>query len=116
MRKFLSLLLVFVMTLALMMPTAWATPLPTIMANAKDTTSNTIAKYGNVTTDITTADLKAAGFDYGDMVTVEFLDQKLTIPVVPTYSYVDNGSAAVIAPDGGKVSLAINMGNFATTY
>lgn len=116
MRKFLALLLVFVMTLALMMPTAWATPLPTIMANAQDTTSNTIAKYGNVTTDITTADLKAAGFDYGDMVTVEFLDQKLTIPVVPTYSYVDNGSAAVIAPDGGKVSLAINMGNFATTY
>lgn len=72
MRKFLSLLLVFVMTLALMMPTAWATN-STITAKAQDTTSNTIAKYGNVTTDITTADLKAAGFDYGDVVTVEFL-------------------------------------------
>lgn len=53
---------------------------------------------------------------------VSFLDKELVLPVVPTYSYVDQGTAAIIAPLGengkptGYLSLAINMGNFGQTY
>ena len=80
-------------------------------------------KYGNVYTDCKAADfLGEMGFAQGDLVTVRFLDQELVLPVVPTYSYVDSGSPAVIVgmtdsgvPEG-YVSLAINMGNFAQTY
>lgn len=48
--------------------------------------------------------------------TVKFLDKTLTLPVVPTYSYVDSGKPAIIVEkdaDGkptGYVSMAINMG------
>lgn len=80
-------------------------------------------KYGNVYTDCKAEDfLGKMGFAMGDLVTVKFLNQELTLPVVPTYSYVDSGEPAIIvgltetgAPTG-YVSLAINMGNFGQTY
>lgn len=80
-------------------------------------------KYGNVYTDCLVSDfLGDMGFALGDLVTVRFLDQELVLPVVPTYSYVDTGSPAVIAhltdtgEPTGYISLAINMGNFGETY
>ena len=80
-------------------------------------------KYGNVYIDCKTETfLGDMGFALGDMVTVKFLDQALTLPVVPTYSYVDTGTAAIIAHltdtgvPTGYISLAINMGNFGQTY
>ena len=80
-------------------------------------------KYGNVYIDCKTETfLGDMGFALGDMVTVKFLDQALTLPVVPTYSYVDTGTAALIAHltdtdvPTGYISLAINMGNFGQTY
>ena len=81
-----------------------------------------MTKYGNVYMDIEVADFFALGYGWADLVTVKFLDQELTIPVVPTYSYVDSGKAAVIAGKNengnptGYLSLAINMGNFAEAY
>ena len=81
-----------------------------------------MTKYGNVYMDIEVADFFELGFGWADMVSVKFLDQELTLPVVPTYSYVDSGKAAVIAGKNdagnptGYLSLAINMGNFAETY
>ena len=82
-----------------------------------------MTKYGNVYTDCEAANfVDILGLTWGDLVTVKFLDQELTLPVVPTYSYVDSGMPAIIlgktdtgAPTG-YVSLAINMGNFAQTY
>lgn len=79
-------------------------------------------KYGNVYTDLKTADFFDMGFSEGDLVNVSFLDKSLSLPVVPTYSYVDQGTAAIIATLGetgeptGYISLAINMGNFGETY
>ena len=82
-----------------------------------------MTKYGNVYTDCKAKDFMGKlGFAWGDLVTVKFLDKTLTLPVVPTYSYVDSGKPAVIVEkdaDGkptGYVSMAINMGNFAETY
>lgn len=83
-----------------------------------------MTKYGNVYTDGKATDFLGEkwGFAWGDLVTVKFLDQELVLPVVPTYHYVDSGKPAVIVnkDDNGNptgyVSMAINMGNFATTY
>lgn len=82
-----------------------------------------MTKYGNVYTDCKAKDFMGKlGFAWGDLVTVKFLNKTLTLPVVPTYSYVDSGKPAVIVEkdaDGkptGYVSMAINMGNFAETY
>ncbi len=80
-------------------------------------------KYGNVYTDCKAENfVEDLGITWGDTATVKFLDKELTLPVVPTYSYVDSGSPAIIlgktetgAPTG-YVSLAINMGNFGETY
>ena len=82
-----------------------------------------MTKYGNVYTDCEAKNfVDVLGLTWGDLVTVKFLNQELTLPVVPTYSYVDSGKPAIIlgktengAPTG-YVSLAINMGNFAQTY
>ena len=80
-------------------------------------------KYGNVNTDCEAAYfLGELGYDWGDLVTVRFLEQELVLPVVPDYSYVESGESAVIVrrDDNGQpertVSLAVNMGNFAETY
>lgn len=81
------------------------------------------SKYGNIYLSCEADDfLGEMGFAMGDMVTVSFLNKQLTVPVVPDYSYVDSGKAAVIAKlseEGkptGNISLAINMGNFAENY
>ena len=80
-------------------------------------------KYGNVNTDCKSeVFLGEMGYAMGDMVLVRFLDQALVLPVVPTYSYVDTGSPAIIVhvDDNGlpidTVSLAINMGSFGESY
>lgn len=80
-------------------------------------------KYGNVYTDCSAENfVKELGLTWGDLATVKFLNQELTLPVVPTYSYVDSGNPAIILEktetgvETGYVSLAINMGNFAETY
>ncbi len=82
-----------------------------------------MTKYGNVYTDCKAEKFMGdMGFNWGDLVTVQFLGKTLTLPVVPTYSYVDSGQPAIIVEKGedgsptGYVSLAINMGNFAETY
>ncbi len=80
-------------------------------------------KYGNIYCDCKAETfLGSMGFQLGDLVTVSFNGQQLTMPVVPAYSYVDSGEPAIIAGltdsgvPTGYISLAINMGNFAETY
>ena len=76
-----------------------------------------IAKYGNVMLSLTCDEIKAAGYEYGDVVKVRFLGQTIKVPFVSNYSDVDTGSAAILARAADtNVLLAINMGDFATTY
>ena len=78
--------------------------------------------YGNLILEAESKDFIASGINWGDIVTVKFSDKSLDLPVVPTFSYVFTGEPAVIVArddDGkptGNVILAINMGNFTTTY
>lgn len=76
-----------------------------------------IQKYGNVGLSLSCAALLDAGYAYGDVLTVGFLDQTLELPLCSNYSDVDSGSPAVFArPEDEFVVAAINMGDFASTY
>lgn len=79
-------------------------------------------KYGNLYCDCKASNFfDVLGFTWGDIVTVTLNGKSQDLPVVPTYSYVDTGSPAIIVEKGedgnpkGYVSFAINMGDFTTT-
>ncbi len=57
------------------------------------------------------------GFELGDILTISFLDQKIDAPPVTSYSDVTSLSTGIFALDDYKiVTLAINMGDFASYY
>ena len=74
-----------------------------------------IQKYGNLVLTIEKKDLDAMGVEYGDVFTVSFQDTEVYAPYCTNYSDVDLGSI-VLRNDGETLILAINMGDFATTY
>ncbi len=79
------------------------------------------SKYGNTYTDCTSDHFTGTedngfGFREGDIVTVKFLDQSLDLPVGTNYSDVDSGTPMIKINAGGYIELAINMGNFGSTY
>lgn len=111
MKKLVSLLLAVMLVFSV---AAFAEDGMTVTA-ASDNTK--IAKYGNVELDYTCEAFLALGYQYGDVVTVSFLGQTLDIPFCSNYSDVDSGSPALFARDGDiNLVVAINMGDFATTY
>ena len=114
MKKRLSLLLALLMLLALALPAA-ATEAPAPIETYAEAAN--ISKYGNVRLALTNEEIKAAGYVYGDVVTVEFLDYSLDLPFCRNFSDVDSGTAALYALDSEtQVYAAINMGNFAATF
>ncbi len=114
MKKCLSLLLALTMAFALALPVS-AADTPKELTATADAAS--IQKYGNVVLSLKCDEVKAAGYAFGDVVTVKFLDQTMDIPFCNNYSDVDSGSPALFARDADEYALvAINMGDFATTY
>ncbi len=114
MKKCLSLILSLVMLFALALPASAADAPAELTATAE---AANIQKYGNVVLSLKCDELKAAGYAFGDVVTVKFLNQTLEIPFCNNYSDVDSGSPALFARDADEYALvAINMGDFATTY
>ena len=116
-----------VIALALaMLASSLAMPL-TYRAFADDTDSidagmdvGRISKFGNIQLlkdgrALTSDDLAAAGIDYGDVVTLSFLEKDLEMPVVHDYSEVDTGVAMLREYEDG-VELAMNLGDFASEY
>lgn len=72
--------------------------------------------HGNVTLTLTAKEIEAV-FEYGDILSVSFLDKKLDMPLGTSYSDVDTGEPLVRANQGKDVVvLAINMGSFATEH
>lgn len=78
-----------------------------------------ISKHGNVylMTDrrILLRDLEDAGIGPGDTVRVTFLDRSMEMPVGYNFSEATSGDTLLRIKDEG-VELAINMGDFASTY
>lgn len=79
--------------------------------------AGTISKSGNVTLSITREDFLAAGYKFGDIVTLSFLDKALDVPFGDNYSDVDAGEAVLVARKKDKnLKASINTGDFATYY
>ncbi len=121
MKRILSFFLVLCMVLSLI-PAVFAeeggtTPTETKVVTTAPATTE-IDKYGDVRLSINSGEFLAAGFDYADLVTVEFLDKTLTLPVIPEYRYVGAREAGLVAwNDATKpVELEIFNGSFAATY
>ncbi len=76
-----------------------------------------VSKYGNVTTTLPVDLFDGAGYAVGDILKITVGDQTIEAPYGTAYANVDNGSVIVL-PDAstGTVAIAINMGNFASTY
>ncbi|MDM8533196.1 tyrosine-protein phosphatase [Clostridiaceae bacterium HSG29] len=76
-----------------------------------------VQKYGNLTMDIEPLALYDAGYELGDILLVKVGENELEIPFCTSYSDVDTGSM-LVRDDQGKnlLVVAINMGNFSTTY
>lgn len=89
--------------------------LPTPLSG--EITTDSITKYGNITISIAKQDFFDAGYKFGDVVTLSFLDHSVELPVGSNYSDVDTGEAILAARDeDNELKAAINMGDFATTY
>ncbi len=79
-------------------------------------------KFGNLKTTVDGADFMACGFEWGDILSVAFLDKNLDLPLVPNLSYVDSGLPAVrvekdsLGQPANTVVLGINMGDFTDTF
>ncbi|MBO7353741.1 MAG: hypothetical protein J6U61_05750, partial [Lachnospiraceae bacterium] len=74
-----------------------------------------VQKYGNLVMDFTPSDMLGAGFEVGDILTISVGENELEAPLCTSYSDVDTGSLVIRLTDE-QVIVAINMGNFSTTY
>ena len=79
-----------------------------------------INEFGNITLvkdgkPVEPAVFEKAGIEYGDVVSVSFLDQSIDMPVVKDYNEVDNGVALMLFHEDSTI-IAIFMGSFADKY
>lgn len=111
-KRVISLALVFVMVISLTMTAIAAESYAEVTG-----TVNEVQKYGNLTLDIQPKALYDAGYELGDILNVKVGDTVLEIPFCTSYSDVDTGSLVVRDDQSNNLLVvAINMGNFSTTY
>ena len=80
-------------------------------------TTDSITKHGNIRISISNQDFFDAGYKFGDIVTMSFLDKTLDIPFGNNYTIVDVGETALVAKeDETDLGAGINMGVFASEY
>ena len=110
MKKTASFLLVLALLFSLAVPASAAeTVYPSFEGGVRE-----IQKYGNIVLDIDPAKLQEAGYEYGDVLQVTVDGKDHQIPLCTNYSDVDTG--ALVARDSeGVLTVAVNMGDFATT-
>ena len=109
MRRKISYFIVFALALALIMSCA---------TKAKSYESFTtgvteIQKYGNLSLALDPEELTEAGYEYGDMLSVRIGENVYAVPLCTNYSDVNVGEL-VMRDNDDALTLAINMGDFAT--
>ena len=113
------LLIISLIVLALCFTVSCATKVTTepVVEEVKalESSVNDIQKYGNLVLSITKSDMDSIGAEYGDVFTISLGDETLEAPYCTSYSDVDLGNL-VLRNDGDIMILAINMGDFASTY
>ena len=113
------LLIISLIILALCFTVSCATKVTTepVVEEVKalESSVSDIQKYGNLVLSITKSDMDSINAEYGDVFTISLDDQALQAPYCTSYSDVDLGNL-VLRNDGDVMILAINMGDFASTY
>ena len=113
------LLIISLIVLALCFTVSCATKVTTepVVEEVKalESSVSDIQKYGNLVLSITKSDMDSIGAEYGDVFTVDLGDQVLEAPYCTSYSDVEIGDL-VLRNDGDGIILAINMGDFASSY
>ena len=74
------------------------------------------APYGNIATDIDEASVRKSGLVFGSTVTIAVAGINLDLPFVHTFGDVPKGAPLAYMNSRGLFSLAVNMGNFASSY
>ncbi len=74
-----------------------------------------INKYGNVMIELNEQELRDAGFEEGDIVTVTIGEKTIEMPFVTDYQDVKRGKPLLVPADG-KLAMWVSMGSFAETY
>ncbi|HZP63152.1 MAG TPA: SAM-dependent chlorinase/fluorinase [Terriglobales bacterium] len=72
--------------------------------------------YGNLVTNISSDEFSKLGYARGQTLPVTVGDKKMNLPFVRTFSDVPLNSPLLYIDSRGRMALAINQGNFATTY
>ncbi len=73
-----------------------------------------VRKHGNIILDTTFDEMRAAGMDIGDIITVVVGDAEYDLPIGTSYSDVDSGEMVCrFDLEDNDVSIAVNMGSFA---
>ena len=74
-----------------------------------------INRFGNISSNISEDTFRAAGFDEGDIITVQIGDEIIDMPFVMKYTDVKKGETLLI-PNKGKMEMWVSMGSFAEIY
>jgi S-adenosylmethionine hydrolase len=72
--------------------------------------------FGNLITNMAAEDFQKLGYQYGNHLKVSIAGHELRMPFVRTFSDVPLRQPLLFIDSRGRVSLAVNQGNFATTY
>lgn len=72
--------------------------------------------YGNLITNIQSADFSKLNYQLGDRILTTIGSRKFSLPFVKTFSDVNPKAPLIFIDSRGRVSVAINQGNFAETF
>ena len=76
-----------------------------------------IDKHGHISLSLSCEEIKSAGYNYGDILKVKFLDKTLKLPLCANYTDVDSGKPGIFARKKDTyVLLSVNTGCFAVKY
>jgi S-adenosylmethionine hydrolase len=71
--------------------------------------------YGNLITNVLGDDFKKLGYALGEQVTVKIGAKLFTVPYAKTFSAVPVGRPLLYIDSRGRISIALNQGDFAAT-
>jgi S-adenosylmethionine hydrolase len=72
--------------------------------------------FGNLITNVMREDFERLGYKIDDHVPVTLGKQEMDIPIVHTFSDVEVGKPLLFIDSRGRLSFAVNQGDFAKTY
>jgi S-adenosylmethionine hydrolase len=72
--------------------------------------------FGNLITNVSADDFHQLGYRLGEKVAVKLGQKQIVVPFVKTFGDVPQGTPLLFIDSRGRLSLAVNHGNFAATY